>query len=77
VLQLDVAWEPIVATGFMVTLTLNAAPEQVPGGEVGVTLYTAVAAVALVLVRLSLTVLCPDSAPALPVKPLPAGDDHA
>jgi hypothetical protein len=52
-----VACELIVATGFTVTLTVKAAALQLPGGEVGVTLYTAVAAVAEVLVRSSFMVL--------------------
>ena len=70
-----VVCEATVATGFTVTLTVNAAPVQLP--EVGVTLYTAVAADAVVLVRLSLTVVCPVSAPALPDMLAPAGVPHA
>ena len=75
-LQLDVAWDTIVATGFTVTLTLNTVPEHVPGGDVGVTLYTAVTADALVLVSVPFTVLWPDD-DAPPVKPLPVGVLHA
>ena len=45
--------DPMVAAGFTVTLTVNAVPAQLPDGEVGVTLYTAVAATDVVLIRLS------------------------
>ncbi len=68
--------ELIVATGLTTTLTVKDPPVHVPGGEVGVTLYIAVAALAVVLVRLSFRVLCPDPAPELPVILLPVGVFH-
>ena len=73
----DVVCEDTVATGLTVTLTIKAAPVQLPSGEVGVTLYTAVAAAAVVLLRLSYNILCPDSGPALPEMLLPVGVPHA
>jgi len=66
-----------VATGFTTTLTVNAVALQLPGGEVGVTLYTAVTAAAEVLVKLSFMVLWPVCAPLALVKPLPVGVFHA
>ena len=65
----------MIAAGFTTTLTVKAAPVHVPA--VAVTLYVAVTADVVVLVRSSFTVLRPDSAPALPLKPVPDGADHA
>ena len=73
VVQVDVLCEAIVATGLTTTLTVNVGPLQLPGGEVGVTLYTAVAAAAVVLVSASFNMLWPDAAPPLPVMLLPVG----
>ena len=57
-----------------VTVTVKLRPVHVP--DVGVTLYAAVCAVAVVLVSVPFTVLWLDAA-APPVKPVPAGLDHA
>ena len=73
VVQVVVLCEAIVATGFTTTLTVKTAPVQLPGGEVGVTLYIAVAAFAVVLVSASFNVLWPVSAPPLPVMLMPVG----
>ena len=73
-LQAVVACADITGVGLTVTVTVNTAPVHVP--EVGVTLYAAVWAVAVVLVSVPFTVLWPD-ADAPPVKPVPAGLDHA
>ena len=76
-LHVVLLWETIVATGLTTTLTVKAAPVHVPGGEVGVTLYTAVADPAVVLLRLSCNVVCPEPDPALPLMFAPVGLDHA
>jgi hypothetical protein len=69
--------ELIVAIGLTVTVTLNARPVQLLDRD-GVTLYTAVAAAAVVFTRLSVRMLSPDSAPAVPERPVPsAGELHA
>jgi hypothetical protein len=67
----------MIAAGFTVTLTVNIVPVQLPDGVVGVRLYTAVTAAAPALASTSFNALFPASAPALPVNPLPDGDDHA
>ena len=69
-----VACEAIVVTGFTTTLTVKALPMQVP--DVGVRLYAAVTGPADVLVSTSFRVLCEDSAPLLPEKPMPVGVLH-
>ncbi len=76
-LQDEVVCEAIVATGFTVTVTLNTVPVQVPGGDVGVTLYTAVTGAPVVLVSTSVIVLLavPEDPPVTPVPML--GVAHA
>jgi len=75
VLHVVVACELIVAAGFTTTLTVNAAPVQMP--ELGVTLYTAVAAFAVVLVSVPVRVALPAAPEAPPVMFAPAGVLHA
>jgi len=66
----------MTGTGFTTTLTVNADPTQPPGVPVGVRLYTAVAALAVVLVRLVVKVRLP--APDTPPVILePEGAAHA
>ena len=74
VVQVDVLCAVIVACGLTVTVTVNIDPIQVP--VVGVTLYVAVNAPAVVLLSVPFTVLWPDD-DAPPVKPLPVGALHA
>ena len=56
-----------------VTLTLKAEPSQTP--DVGVTEYTAVTGVVVLLMSVPLISLCPD-AEVPPEKPLPVGVFH-
>jgi hypothetical protein len=65
----------MIAAGFTTALTVKVAPVQVP--EAGVTLYVAVTAAAVVLLRSSFIAVCVDCAPVLPENPLPPGEDHA
>ena len=66
----------MIAAGLTVTVTVNGVPVHVPVADVGVTLYVAVTALAVVLLRLSATVLPVPDAP--PVRPVPrVGVDHA
>jgi hypothetical protein len=75
VVQVDVLCAVIVACGLTVTVTVNIDPIQVP--VVGVTLYVAVNAPAVVLLSVPFTVLCAD-ADAPPVTPAcTAGVAHA
>ena len=71
--QVDPACDDSVATGFTTTLTVNADPVHVP--DAGVTLYTAVAAPAVVLLSVPVSDTSLPDAP--PVKFVPDGDDHA
>jgi hypothetical protein len=48
-----------------------------PGGEVGVTLYIAVAAAAVVLINVPVRLEVPDDPDAPPVMFAPVGADHA
>ena len=58
------------------TLTVNVVPVQVPGGDTGVTLYTAVAAAAVVLLSVPVSVALPAAPDAPPVILAPAGAAH-
>lgn len=60
----------MTGVGLTVTVTVNAAPVQLPA--VGVTLYVAVTALAVLLTRLSFRLLWPDCAPVLPERPAPS-----
>ncbi len=60
----------MIAAGFTVTVTVKVALLQVPGGEVAVTLYVAVTAAAVVLLRTSASKLAP-APDEPPVRPVP------
>jgi len=69
--------DAIVAAGLIVTLTLNTAPVQVPAPDFGVTVYIAVTALAVVLVRVAALVIVLLFVPAVaPEKPVPPGAAH-
>ena len=60
----------MVAMGFTTTLSVNTLPIQVPGGDVGVTVYVAVTADEVVLLSVAVIVLpVPDTPPVYPVPP--------
>jgi len=65
----------MIATGLTTTLSVNTVPIQVPGGEVGVTVYVAVAAIAEELLKVPVKRLPVPDAP--PVKPVPVGELQA
>ena len=72
VVHMLVLCDGIVAAMFNTTLTENGAPFVQLVGEVGVTLYTAVTALVVVLVSVAVTELW--ATPVVPpVKPVPAG----
>ena len=76
-LHVLVVCDAMIAAGFTVTVTVNGVPVHVPVADVGVTLYVAVTALAVLLLRLSVRMLLavPDVPP---VRPVPrVGAAHA
>jgi hypothetical protein len=75
-LQIVAVWLGITGFGFMVTVTVNVAPTQLPAApDVGVTVYVAVTGALVLLV--SVPVIDAPLPAAPPVKPTPAGAPHA